>query len=117
MIGTPGVVSHSPFGEAARDCATLEVFSSQPGALGDPGQHPRTNFRVVMKSEDKIRPSSPSQNTVGAHRPLDPPANAQERGKNSPRFRRGPLAHRKVTDLLPQPLCRKALSSAACSSA
>jgi len=70
--------------------------------LGDPCEHSRPNFVVVVKGKDVIGPIGPLKNTMRSTRlTFASPPNPQQRGQHSSGFCRGPLAHGVTAKTLP----------------
>ncbi len=69
--------------------------------LGDPRQHPWSDFFIVVEGENVIRPTDPLQNLVGACLSFEAPANPQKGSQDPPRPRRGPLTHGTTAKTLP----------------
>lgn len=46
--------------------------------LGNPCQHARTDFVVIVKGEDEVRESATLKNSMGAASALDAPACAEQ---------------------------------------
>ena len=60
--------------------------------FGDPSKHAWTNFFVVVKCEDEIRPRGAFKRSMGAGLAFDPPADSQESSEDSVRFGGWPVA-------------------------
>jgi hypothetical protein len=64
----------SPLGQA-----TSQIFGPETCALGYAGQHPGTDFVVIVKGEHNISPVWAREHTMGpTDVALDGPANAQQ---------------------------------------
>ena len=71
----------------------LEVFGSQPGVFGYPGERNGPDFHVVMECENVIRPSCSLQRAMGARLPFSAPPDPLEGSEDEPRLSRWPTPH------------------------
>src|SRR5262249_36991232 len=72
----------------------LKVPRGQAGVLGDPGEHARADFVIVVEGKDVTRPGGPFQDAVRPARlPLDTPPDPQKCRQDAPGFRRRPPTH------------------------
>ena len=67
--------------------------------FGDPGQHPRPDFILVVKREDVVRESFARQYLMRTGSfAFDAPPDTKQRGKDCSRLRRAPLAHAEMAN-------------------
>ena len=65
-------------------CQKLQVFRFETGPLCNSGEHPWTDFLIIMKCKYKIRPAGTKQRTRGTCLSFNDPTDAKKCGQNGP---------------------------------
>jgi hypothetical protein len=60
----------------------LQISRCQAGPSSDPGQHPWSNFLVVVEGEHEVRPAITRECSVRSRLSLDAPADAEKGSQN-----------------------------------
>jgi hypothetical protein len=80
------------------DCST--IFRPEARPFRNPRQHSRAQFLSIMECENEVRPAFAGEGSMRPGLSLDPPADAQERGKQASCLGTRPLAHAALKEML-----------------